>query len=381
MLRNTMMGAFKETISASQGIYPFTPTSGIDNQFVPFTSGGNTCPLETLDMQLPVPFIENIRALAGRWVFGGSDGDFWYCPVLGQYATDALNTTDYVVTYTGSDGAVTSNAFATAAIYREKEINAKGEVKTRMLTEATISLVDGSSGIDLVAINDPKRLKELLTMWNDWVKTSGVASYSVQLGTMGTEKGISILCSLAGTRIWVPTPSLRTQLTGPLRERRSSSSNLIEFVDIRMEKPRFHGLLTSVYANRQAITTTHQCEVLAAPFEQVLDTWIMPIVQDEKIIGESSTVLQRWQFIMGEPHSTNSTSGEQGTTLSTIHSTYASKMVKSNLSQADDWTEFFNSMAKLGRGGILSGLVAGLVGKAFPALGGVASTIADALPL
>jgi len=242
-------------------------------------------------------------------------------------------------------------------------------------------LVDGNSGVDLVAINDPKRLKELLTLWNDWLKTSGVASYSVQLGTMGTEKGISILCSIAGTRVWVPNPSLRTRTTGPLRERRKSSATLIECVDVRMEKPRFKGLLTSVYAGRQAITTTHQCEVLAAPFEQVLDTWIMPIVEDEVVFGDSSTVLQRWQFIQGEPHATNSTSGEQGTTLATIHSTYASKMVKSNLSQADDWTEFFNNMAKLGRGGILTGLVAGLVGKAFPAIGGIASTIADALPI
>lgn len=380
-LRNTMMGAFKETACSSQGMYPFTPTSGTDNQFVPFVSSSNTCPIETLDMQLPTPLIENIRALAGRFVFGGLDGDYWYCPVLGQYATDVLATGDYQVTYTGSDGALTANAFATSALFRETEVNAKGEKKVRMVSEAVINLVDGSSSTDLVAINDPKRLKELLALWNDWLKTSGVASYSVQLGTMGTEKGISILCSIAGTRVWVPAPSLRTRTTGPLRERRSSSSNLVEVVDVRMEKPRFHGLLTSVYAGRQAITTTHQCEVLAAPFEQVLDSWIMPVVQDELIVDESSTLLQRWQFIMGEPHSTNSTSGAQGISLSTIHSTYASKMTKSNLSQADDWTEFFNTMAKLGRGGILTGLVAGLVGKAFPAIGGIASTIADALPV
>jgi len=343
-------------------------------------SSGNTCPIETLDMQLPTPLIENIRALAGRRI-PSAEGFYWYCPVLGQYATDVLNASDYVVTYTGSDGAVTMNAFASAAVFKEKETNLKGETKTKMLAEAVISMVDGSSGTDLCAINDPNQLKRLLVLWNDWLKTSGVGSFSVQLGTMGTEKGISVLCSIASTRVWVPIPSMRRATGGPLRERRDSKKSLVEVTDTRFESSRFKGLLSSVYSTRQVITTTHQCAVLAAPFEQVLDSWILPIVEDELIVGENSTELQRWQFFQGEPFATNSTSGENGTLLSTIDSTYASKMVKSNLSQADDWTEFFNTMAKKGRGGILTGLVAGLVGKAFPALGGVASSIADSLPI
>jgi len=379
-LRNTMMGAFKETIASSQGIYPFTPGSGTDNQFVPFVSSGNTCPIEILDMQLPTPLIENIRALAGRRI-PSAEGFYWYCPVLGQYATDLLNTSDYVVTYTGSDGVVTANAFPTTSFFRETEITAKGESKSRMLVETPISMVDGSASTSLCAINDPSQLKTLLVLWNDWLKTTGVGSFSVQLGTVGTEKGISILCSIASSRVWIASASLRQRTSGPLRERRDSRKSLSKIADVRFEAPRFRGILTSVYASRQAIATTHQCEVLAAPFEEVLDTWILPIVNDEFIVGSNSSALQRWQFIMGEPHAANSSSGENGTLLSTINSSYASKMVKSNLAQADDWTEFFNTVAKLGRGGILTGLLAGLVGKAFPAVGGIASTIADALPL
>jgi len=386
-LRNTMMGAFKESIAATQGIYPFKPQSDVDNEFVAYTSGGSTCPIETLDMQLPMPLIENIRALVARKIQSpkAEKEVYWYCPVLGQYAFDALKSSDYVVTYTGSDGAVTADAFTAGAIFRQTEVNAKGEKTVKMLAEAVINLVDGGSGTDLVAINDPQQLRKLIGFWNDWLKTSGVASNSVQLGTMGTEKGISILCSISTSRIWVPVSTLvrgRNE-AGSNRERGSSKSrdDSKQIVDTRFEKARFKGLLTSVYGSKQAIVTTHQCTVLAAPFEQVLDTWILPINDDELIINVNSTVVQRWQFIMGEPHSTASSSGDNGTLLSTIHSSYASKMTKSKLSQADDWTEFFNQMAKLGRGGILTGLVAGLVGKFIPGLGGIASTIAEALPI
>jgi len=308
---------------------------------------------------------------------------YWYCPVLGQYAFDALKSSDYVVTYTGSDGAVTGEAFAAGAIFKQTEVNAKGEKTVKMLAEAVINLVDGGSGTDLVAINDPQQLRKLIGLWNDWLKTSGVASYSVQLGTLGTEKGISILCSIATSRIWVPVQAFRGRnVDGTNRERGSSKTrDGKQIVDTRFEKPRFRGLLASVYGSKQAIVTTHQCTVLAAPFEQVLDTWILPINEDEVILNVNSTIVQRWQFIMGEPHSTASSSGDNGTLLSTIHASYAAKMTKSKLSQADDWTEFFVQMAKLGRGGILTGLVAGLVGKFIPGLGGIASTIAEALPI
>jgi len=42
---------------------------------------------------------------------------------------------------------------------------------------------------------------------------------------------------------------------------------------------------------------------------------------------------------------------------------------------------FFDAEAAKGRGGVLSGLLAGIVGSVFPSFGGIASTIADSLPV
>jgi len=41
---------------------------------------------------------------------------------------------------------------------------------------------------------------------------------------------------------------------------------------------------------------------------------------------------------------------------------------------------FFKQMADNGRGGILSSLVAGIAGAAFPSIAGVANSVASALP-
>jgi len=275
--------------------------------------------------------------------------------------------------------------FVSGALWEETKKNLKtGEEQKVQLVEAPISMVDGSSSSHLVYINDPQTLQGLCTMWNNWLKTSGVQAFSVQTGTLGTEAGINALCSIAMSRIWIPVPGGKSEKGSQEHKtdrRRSVKGEKRNIVNIRRKAQKYRGLTSTVYANKSAIVDVSQGEILAAPYEQIMQTWILPIDEDEYVPStDQSTSVQRWQFMMDEPYSNSRTSSDAGITLASLHMAYASKMVKANLAAVDDQTAFFNEMARLGRGGILSGIVANLVGSAFPALGGVANSIAGALP-
>jgi len=389
ILRAVILGCFKESQAAVQGLYPFVPSSSGDNEFVPFVCSTSTCPLLGLDMHLPQPLIENIRALSARMVHHGASAHDvqWYLPVLGQYAFDTLQSSDYQVTYDGSDAPITFNIFKSGILMYEKtETSLKGEVKKTMLAETFISLIDGACGSQWLFINDPAHLKDLVAMWNDWIKDLGLDTYSITLGTLGTEKGINALASIAMTRVWAfleGGTNKREMRKENLRERSSSSSSSssISIVDVRTRLPRYRGLFATVYSTRTALVDLSQGEVLSVPYEQFLQTWILPIDEDEVIVGEQSTLIQRWQFIMGEPWSVPRVSAVNGTSMSSLHAVYAAKMVKGQFSEKSDWSELITEMEKSGRGGILSGLIASFVGGAVTQLAGIANTVAGMLPI
>jgi len=392
LLRNLMMGAFKESQAGVQGIMPFAPASGTDNEFTPYVASATQCSIDTLDMLLPTPMVENIRALVARMIkFPGSPWDvIWYLPCLGQYFQDVLSSSDYQVTYFDTTlvppAPATISVFKTGVIFEKTEYDLKGNMTKTKMVEDPINLIDGSMGSSLVFINDPNQLKNLITLWNVWLNTSGVGSYSAPLINFGTEKGINVLCSIAMTRTWSPSGSLRAARKGKASEqeyieRRKSLDRKTKIVDLRFQGPAKRNLTATPFATRFAIVDTSQGEILSAPYEQVQGTWILPINDDELIVEGQSTLLQRYQFMMEEPHAKTRSSGETGVTFAALNSVYASKMVRGKLSQVDDWTSFFKEMEKLGRGGILSGLVAGFVGNAFPEFGGIAKTIAGILPI
>lgn len=364
LLRNTMMGAFKDSQAAVQGIYPFIPTSGTDNQFSPFVASSTQCSIDTLDMNLPIPFVENIRALIARMLqYLGEQDVVWYMPILGQYAMDVLDSADYIVIALGNDALPHEYpVFATGAIFESEEVSPKGIVTVLPLVEAAISMVDGSSGSSLVFINDPERLKMLCVLWNRWLNGSGVSSFSTALCTLGTEKGINVLCSVAMTRVWseiggtrkhdVPKKETAGETTAISTQGSIGKKSSKRFVDKRLKGAKMRSVTSTVFADRKAVIDLSQGEIIASAYEQVLGTWILPIDDNEAIIGEESTVIQRWQFIMEEPFSKARTSGETGVSLATLHATYAAKMVRGDLAPKDDWSEFFTEMARLGRGGI-----------------------------
>jgi len=126
LLRNTIMGAFKETQAAVQGIVPFRPNNTSDNEFTPCVASATQCALDTLDMSLPQPLIENIRALVAREIME-EEGPAWYIPLLGQYFNDLLQATNYEVTVSIGGVPTTVPVFKTGALFEKTEINSKGE--------------------------------------------------------------------------------------------------------------------------------------------------------------------------------------------------------------------------------------------------------------
>jgi len=368
LLRNVIMCAFKDTQTGAQDLYPRLPESGLDNQFVPYISSATTCPIAVLDMHLPIGMIENIRALVSRYVVMGKDHDVqWYVPVLGQYAMDTLSADNYTATDPVTGGQIV--VFNSGSVFVERKTDAKtGKVVSTPLVETIISLVDGSSSPGLVFINDPEKLKENTALWNNWLATTNLESYSMPLAGLGTEQGISVLTSVSMTRHWINQP-------GP-----SKAAHKLT-VDTRVEKiKRFSN---TQYSTRLGIADTSQSIMLSAPYETVLNTWILPI----NFSGSGSTqsdqsLVQRWQAIMAEPYLATTSSGNTGQSLAENHATYAAKMTKSKLSGPNDWTKFFDQMAVEGRGGVLSGLVASLIGSAFgPTAGSVAGAVSSMLPI
>lgn len=335
-------------------------------------------------MHLPMPLIENIRALVTRHVGPTETNCQYWVPVLGQYALTALRDTDYSITFpadsTGGP-AESQSVFKSGLLFRtvaEVKTDTKPRAgslstttATTLLAETPISLIDGSCTPGIAAINDPQRLKVLCSLWNDWLTGSGIQTYSVGCGTLGTEKGISLLASVPMTRHFV----------------RLSAEHIAarqkQMTDVRLETPHAKRMMASPFSFLSAVADTSHGVILAAAYEQILSTWILPINEIE-FSGEdpfNSTLLVRWQGIMGEGNLSPLTSGTDGQLISTMNATYAAKMTKGRTTEKSDWSQLFETMAASGRGGILSSMVAGLVGNFVPGLSGIANTIANALPI
>lgn len=368
ILRSVCMQAFKETQTAVQGVGPILPTSSNDNQFLPFVAGNNCCYLAPSLMSLPTPFIENIRALSVRAVRAGGSIEY-YIPVLGKYFEDELVRGDYVVEIGDPPESVTVFKDPTT-IFTKEIYDEKRKITVRVpMAETSISLVDGYGVAGLVAINDPTRLTELTTLWNEWLNESGLTNYTAGLGVMGSEKGLNALASSIMTRHWVTAEDSKDR-----QERHQNDSRLVT-----RSKKR---LVSTVYSDRLAIADTSRVTIFTTAYEQVLSIWVLPSLYTTLNVPlGQSTLVPRAQSMMQEGYLAPSSSGNSGKALSVSHALYASKMIKGKLAAKTDWELFFEEMAKEGRGGILSGLVANLAGAAFPSLAGIAKGVADMIPI
>jgi len=360
LLRNTTMAAFKDTQPGVQGLYPIAPVNSNSNEFVPFVSGASTCWLFTNDPDWPVPLIENIRALSGRAIHLSKSQDMWWMPSIGKFQLDQLASSDYPVTCQLQVDVpnVFPSVFATGVLYKKESRDSKGKISSEMLLESAIDLIDGQTGANQVSINDPTQLKFLATQWNNWLATSGVASYSVKLAKFGTEKGISALYSGSMTRHWNP-------IVGEKKEKQEQIYPRI--TDVRLEQTKNKAIVTGPYVDRFVVADSSQGRIMAVPYEQVLQTWVLP--QNKIIVNGNfnSTSFQKVQLAMGEPYSTSLSSGNDGVPLAQMHMIYASKMTKAKLAETNDWSSTFSELEKQGRGGILSSIV-GTVGEVITSL-------------
>jgi len=297
----------------------------------------------------------------------------FYVPILGLFETDALVGTSYNVSFVTNEATVNVDAFISDTFIFEKAIGKDGQEFKRMLINDTFNLVDGydSTQHAYIQINQPQRLAQLTTIWNNWINT-WPSMFSSKLVTLGTEKGINVLASVGMTRYWTPSDGVN---------RLKKMKSVKKFYDARLEKKKF--LVENVYTGRYASDVSSQSVVLSAPWEQVQSIWILPSMQmNTSGPGQKFTFLTRIQALLGEPYSIPTSSGTDGLQLSMMHSTYASKMVKGRTAPQNDWDRFFEEMAAKGRGGILSGLAATFIGNTFGSTAGaIASAVADVLPI
>jgi len=156
-------------------------------------------------------------------------------------------------------------------LFFKKVIDDKGTETKVALAEQVISLVDGNTSgafTGYVAINDPTRLLELTNLWNTWISQLNVATFSVPLIQMGTEKGIKGLSSVSMTRHWTYLPQSLT------KGRSKSKSKMSGFEDSRLAKNR--KLVSTPYAVKQALAESSQGPIIATAWEEILSIWILP---------------------------------------------------------------------------------------------------------
>jgi len=377
-LRNEMMTLFNHTQCASQAIYPREVASNTDNEFVPFICSSTTVGLGPQGMKIPLMMAENMKALVGRWIKTESQSHCFFLPILGQYAYDVLSSADYTATTTG-DTPVTINVFpANPSLLRRKQmLRTKSTSSSTSTTgpsvdlwepevEAPISFIDGSSASDYLFINQPKRLQELVSLWNEWA--SRFSTYSMAYTVLTKDFGINICSSIGITRHWVQQSEVDKSRRRDVR-------------DTRLESRRY--LSSTLYATRETVVTTSFNRMISPVFDQIESIWVLPV--NKAVVGgtdASQSIFQREQIIKGETASVSSSSESAGMSLSTLHGRYAQAMIKGTNAPASELEVFFIEQGKNSTAGILSGLVAGFIGKAFGSTAGsIANSVSEMLPI
>jgi len=374
-LRSVFMNLLKDTQFMTQGLYPILPSSMNDNQFVAFVAGTGTGPLPGVtDMLLPLSIVENMRALTGRVNMGGKGGKFnpqFWAPVLGQYLLDYLDEDQFTFTnFDESDVSVFTPA--AGSVVKKIEIGKDGKPVRIFAAETPIGLIDGKSGVDFIAINDPGSLNTLIERWNQWV--INLSSFSMTLNSVGTDAGINALCTVTTTNHWDDIenpPSVDKKKSLEPKVPRLGRFGNVSDDDL------------SPYNTRSLLSVTSHDVFFAASWETIQQHWVKPI--NHSFTGgnlQTFSNFNRIRALFREPHTLTIVENDlTGSTLQNLHLKFAELMVKARNSEPNAHERFLLEMDKTGRGGILSSLVASLAG---PILGpdgaAIAKGIAGMLP-
>jgi len=375
LLRNEILASWTSQ-SGCQSLYPVLPAAADDNQFVAYTASTTTAPQGVIGMLLPQSFVENLRCLHARAVHGKTAEDaLLFVPVLGQYVADSLVQSNYTFSYTFLGSPATHASFGPGGIVpigkkRSLQKGIKGEmveVITDVL-ETAIDLIDGNSSGTYVFINSQSRLQQLATLWNKWLETQSLNTFSEPLMSVGSDTGPNILSFIGSTRFWTTVSSLQLQRQKDCWDERITSNA---------------ALSSTVYSARYVYAQSYREKPFGATVTQFFNQMILPIAKlntSDKSAGVLTS--ERYQIIMGEPNLQSfSTTGDTGVTLATLHSAYASKMVRAPNAPPGDWGIFFGDCERQGNGGVLSGLAAQWAESMFgTTIGSIAKGIAGFLP-
>jgi hypothetical protein len=346
MMRAQLMNAYKDTVHMTQGLMPRLPGAPLDNEFVPYVSGFGTCPVPgTTEMLLPKMLVENIRSLTARFAVGGKQGKknpLAFIPVPGQYNGDVLNAADYAITVERvGDPPLVIFPFLPPEEYvgpRRKEKRAGKEVEVPSLEEQ-INLIDGKGTTNFIAINDPGAINKLVTIWNRWVRR--YENFFQALTTVGTDGGINILESISCTRHFLETDDEQVKKNS---------------LDPRLNKPKGK-LGATPYASRQILAYSFNQYPLAAPWERVLQYWIMPQIKSALNSNiQRSTPFQRVASAMKEPYQMAIIESDSSDSLDDQHNLYAITLTKNQFARRTEDEEFLKQAEITGRGGILGSL-------------------------
>jgi len=363
ILRATCMNLFKDTQYFVQGIFPRIPSNQNDNEFVPFVCGFGTAARPSVSsMLLPVIFVENLRSLTLRSNMGGKAGAAnpqLYIPVLGIYFEDDLAATSskYVVDYSSATPRQI-NVFTEPRFVTGKD---KKGFET-LGAELSVSLIDGKANSSYFCINDPGYLNPRIALWNEWIVNNG--NFITDVTSLGTDGGINALASIGVSTHW--------------QEAVLGATEVME-TDLRLRKRMRANF--GPYNTRQILANTFQNPPIAAAWETLQQVWVTPVIRSlpANIIGDY-TQLQRWQNLVNEPHTLTVVESDVPYTLGDRHQKYAEMMVRTRNAPTSMQVRFLQEMAAMGRGGVLSSLVAGFAGMISPEIGNVAKSIASALP-
>jgi len=188
------------------------------------------------------------------------------------------------------------------------------------------------------------------------------------LTVLSKDSGVNICCSVGMTEHWIPKPPAMLAREAEVR-------------DIRMVKRK--ELSSTVYSNRVSVAVSSHDRIYDSVFNMISKLWVLP--SNKAVAGltnNSQTPFQRMQIMMGETFSVTFSSQDGGNEISEKNANYASLMVRGPTAATSEVEEFFKKQAEKGTGGILSGLAAGFLGKAFgPTVGSIAGTVAEILPI
>jgi hypothetical protein len=381
LIRNVLMTAFKNTQASVHGMYPVVPSSNVDDQFVPLIVSSNTCFLTNVDMSLPKILLENIRCLISRFVHRSGDDYEFFIPVLGQDAFYVYDPANYQYTPAVGDPIP---SFRPASEIGKKKMSGKGGDYYAPLVEAAIDMIDGSYTSGYACINDPNALRQLTKLWEDWLKNTGLSTYSAPLSHLGTEDGVNVLCSVNMTRVTgqVQIDNALPRWDGHYTIKKNHHVETLnpegEIVDTRFLDGKKTAKVNQALAEQVAVLDTAQSCLLSVAYEEFQAAWILPRIKQVLNTGTQITAV-RWQGLSSEPFAAILTNGVEGIDLDSLYSAYAAKLVRSKLQPPTNWDEQFATLEATGKGGILTSLVSGFANALIPGAGKVVNAIGNAL--